>query len=123
MSEETIYIVEDDEAVRDALETVLRVHGHVVEGFADGEAFFAGADLGRAKCLVLDVNLAGTSGLEILARLRAQGSIVPAVMVSGRAAQEACAEAARLGARAFLEKPVAVKSLLAAIGRDEAALH
>lgn len=110
-----IYIVEDDDAVRDSFQAALSVYGYPVAGFASGEAFLAGADLSGAGCVVLDVNLPGMSGLEVLARIRGAGSLVLVVMVSGRATPEMKTQARRLGARSFFEKPTDIDELLAAI--------
>ena len=102
-----IYVVDDDEAVRDSLRLLLIAMGFPVEEFGCGEAFFARAAPDQGKCLILDMNLPGANGLEILARLRAEGSTLPVVMVSGCGDQTARRRAHELGAAAFLDKPVA----------------
>lgn len=110
-----IYVVDDDDAVRDSLRTLLTTFGFPVKDFASGQEFFARADRSEGKCLILDVNLPGESGLEVLARLRADGSTLPVVMLSGRAEASARRRARELGAAAFLDKPVAFDVLRATI--------
>ncbi len=102
-----IFLVDDDEAVRDSLRVVLTAFGFPVQDFASGREFFDRADQAQGKCLILDVNLPGESGLDVLARLKAGGSTLPVVMVSGRAEAAAKRRARELGAAAFLDKPVA----------------
>jgi len=112
-----IYIVDDDDAVRDSLRLLLIAMGFTVADFASGAAFFARAAPDQGKCLILDVNLPGSNGLEILAELRAAGSELPVVMVSGGGDAAVKRRAADLGAAAFLDKPVAfdlLRSTLAA---------
>ena len=110
-----IYVVDDDEAVRDSLRTLLTTFGFPVEDFASGQEFFERADRAAGKCLILDVNLPGESGLDVLARLKADGSTMPVVMVSGRSEASAKRRARELGAAAFLDKPVAFDVLRATI--------
>lgn len=121
-----IYIVDDDEAVRDSLRLLLIAMGFAVEDFCCGATFFERDAPEIGKCLILDVNLPGASGLDILARLRAEGSALPVVMVSGPGDAAARRRAFELGAAAFLDKPVAFdllqRTLAAALGRDAAAL-
>ena len=61
-----IYIVDDDEAVRDSLRLLLIAMGFAVEDFADADLFFARGAPHQGKCLILDVNLPGASGIEVL---------------------------------------------------------
>ncbi len=121
-----IYIVDDDEAVRDSLRLLLIAMGFAVEDYCCGATFFERGAPDLGKCLILDVNLPGASGLDILARLRAEGSALPVVMVSGAGDAAAKRRAFDLGAAAFLDKPVAFdvlrRALAAALGRDAAAL-
>jgi len=117
-----IYIVDDDEAVRDSLRLLLVAMGFAVEEFGCGATFFERGTPDQGKCLILDINLPGPSGLDILARLRAEGSALPVVMVSGCGDAAAKRRAFELGAAAFLDKPVAFEllrsTLAATLGRD-----
>jgi len=111
----TLYIVEDDEAVRTSLQTVLEIYGYAVVSFATGEEFLERADMSPSNRVILDVNLPGASGLTILKRLRDEGNSMPAVVVSGRASNEMRGQANQLGARAFFEKPIEIDDLLVII--------
>ena len=111
----TLYIVEDDEAVRNSLQTVLEIYGYTVVSFAAGEEFLERAEMKPSDCVILDVNLPGASGLAVLKRLRDDGNVMAAVVVSGRANNEMRAQAERLGARAFFEKPIEIDDLVAVI--------
>jgi two-component system response regulator FixJ len=117
-----IYIVDDDEAVRDSLRLLLGALGFAVADFACGAAFFARSAPDQGKCLILDVNLPGSSGLEVLAQLRAEGSALPVVMVSGGADAAMRRRALELGAAAFLDKPIAFDLLRSTLARALAGL-
>jgi two-component system response regulator FixJ len=112
-----IYIVDDDEAVRDSLRLLLIAMGFAVADFAHGAAFFARSAPDDGKCLILDVNLPGSSGLEVLTQLRASGSKLPVVMVSGAADAAMRRRALELGAAAFLDKPIAIDLLRSTLAR------
>ncbi len=112
-----IQIVEDDEAIRDSLKLLLEARGYSVETFGSGADFFGNGDPARSKCVILDVNLPGESGFDVLARLRKQGLSTPAIFVSGRATPATRAQAARAQAVAFFDKPVPPAELLGAIAK------
>jgi two-component system, LuxR family, response regulator FixJ len=106
-----IFIVDDDDAVRDSLRTLLETFGLPVQDFASTEAFLADAEVSMGTCVILDVNLPGAGGLELLERLRRERPSLPVVMISGRADAAARARAIELGAAAFLDKPIAFDTL------------
>jgi two-component system response regulator FixJ len=109
-----INIVEDDAAVRDSLALFLESQGFVVATFGSGrELFDAGSP--QCSCLILDINLPGETGFELLERLRRNGQRAPAIFMSGRAGPEARARAIRASAAAFFDKPVPPQELLAAV--------
>ena len=112
-----IYIVEDDDAVRDSLRLVLEGRGYGVAEFTNSESFFAHGRFTDAHCIVLDVNLPGESGLEILSRLRRDAIGTPVIVVSGRASDDMKDTARRLDAIAFFDKPVRSLDLLASISK------
>lgn len=100
-----IHVVEDDEAVRDALTLMLRVRGFRVRAHISAVAFLEalpGAELGL---IVTDVMMPAMSGVELLRRLRDQGVNWPAVVISGRSTPQMSAEALAQKATAVLEKP------------------
>ncbi|HTE42388.1 MAG TPA: response regulator, partial [Steroidobacteraceae bacterium] len=75
----TIFIVDDDSAVRDALKFLMRSVGHPVETFASAQEFLNGYSDDRAGCLVLDIRMPGMSGLELQQKLVEQRAIVPII--------------------------------------------
>ncbi|MFI5011156.1 MAG: response regulator transcription factor [Hyphomicrobiales bacterium] len=111
----TVYIVEDDEANRSSLREVLEIYGYSVVTFATGEDFLDRAEMSGRGCVILDVNLPGASGLEVLQRLRSRQVSIPAVIVSGRATADMRAQASRLEALAFFEKPIDIDELVVLI--------
>ncbi|MDQ0316698.1 response regulator transcription factor [Amorphus orientalis] len=110
-----VVLVEDDESVRESLGTILKLDGFRVAEFDSAEAFLAHARIEPGTVLVFDIDLPGISGLQALARLRAAGNRVPAIVVSGRATDEMRREAKRLDARAFLTKPIDLDRLMASL--------
>ena len=109
-----IHIVEDDAAVRDSLELFLESHGFDVETFGSGRELLDAAP-SRCSCLILDVNLPGETGFELLERLRRSGQRAPAIFMSGRPGPDTRTRATRANAVAFFDKPVPPKELLAAV--------
>jgi FixJ family two-component response regulator len=108
----TIYIVDDDEAIRTALQSIGALLEHRVMTFASAEAFLD-ANLGDTPgCLVLDVKMPGMSGLELQRRLADLGVRLPIVMISGHADVRIAVEAMTLGAVTLLEKPFGLDELL-----------
>ncbi len=101
----SIHIVDDDEAVRDSLQILLEAHGYGVRGYAGGADFLAAFQPGLRCCLVLDINMPGMSGIEILRAVRQRWPGLPVVMITGRAENLSEAEAIERGAHAVLEKP------------------
>ena len=79
----TIHVVDDDEAVRRSLAALLVSRGYGVMPFASGEQFLAEADLSRHGCVVLDLRMDGLSGLQVLQALRARGSPLGVLFLSG----------------------------------------
>src|SRR5665213_3487414 len=94
---------------------MLELHGYCVEEFEDGARFLARARFDDLLCIILDLNLPGESGLQILSRLRARANTTPAFIVTGRADASVRREAMRLDALALFEKPLPARDLLAAI--------
>jgi FixJ family two-component response regulator len=111
-------IVDDDPAVRRALARLVRAHGFRVRAFDSAEEFWAAGPL-DACLLIVDVDLPGASGLELVERLDLARHPLPVVLLSGRAETDAsfAAEAKRVGAVAALKKPVDADALVAVIAR------
>ena len=113
----TIYIVDDDRFVRDALRELLEADGRHVEDFGDCEAFLAAYRPGGESCLLIDAYLPGIDGIELLRQLKAAGHHLPAIMITGSSAVPMAVEAMKVGAIDFLEKPVRRAELFASIDR------
>ncbi len=105
-----VFVVEDDDEVRISTRTLLEALGYAVREFASGEELIACGDAATAGCIVLDYNLPGMSGLEMIRQLRAQKVQTPAILVSGNGRQLVQA-AARAGIAAVLRKPLSAEAL------------
>ena len=112
----TVYVVDDDEAVRDALAMVLRSAGYAVKTFESAAEFLTYPGGRRAGCLVLDVRMPGMSGLELQDRLITEGSPLPIVFLTGHGDVPMAVRALKRGAFDFIQKPVDDRQLLAAVG-------
>jgi RNA polymerase sigma factor (sigma-70 family) len=113
----TIFVVDDDEAVRRALTSAGALLGHPVQGFASAMEFLAAYDPTQPGCLVLDIKMPGMTGLELQRKLADDGNCLPIVMISGHADVRIAVEAMTLGAVTLLEKPFRLDELLAHIRR------
>jgi FixJ family two-component response regulator len=100
-----IFIVDDDPAALDLLSAVFRDEGFVVESFLDGNSFLAAAKERVPAGVLLDVNLPGTSGLEVLQELKAQTYPAPIFIISGQGDIPTAVTAIKSGALDFIEKP------------------
>ena len=112
----TVFIVEDDVSVRDALALLLGVHGYRTAIFADAKSFQRAynPDCGKA-CLLLDIRMPGMDGLTLQKRLLESGSDLPVIVMTGHGDIGSAREAFRAQAIDFLEKPLNHERLLAAI--------
>ena len=111
----TVFVVDDDAAVREATRDLLRENGYAVEIFADGDAFLR-ADRSEG-CLLVDARMPGMTGLELIERLRANGHALPTIMITGSGDVPMAVEAMKAGAVDFIEKPIGHVELLASIER------
>jgi len=110
-----VAIVDDDEAVRDALSMMLRAAGYAVDVHASAESFLAQMPGARLACAILDVRMPGVSGIELHERLAAQGSDLPVVFLTGHGDVAMAVRAMKRGAFDFLEKPVDDERLLSVV--------
>lgn len=111
----TIFIVEDDPSVRDALGLVLGLSGHAVAMYADAESFLNAYRPEWAGCILIDIRMPGMSGLALQARLGELGSRLPVIIMTGHGDVDSARQAFRADAVDFLEKPLDQARLLAAI--------
>lgn len=109
-----IYLVDDDDAVRDALALLLRSVGLRSQGFADPAAFLAAYEPHAIGCVVLDLRMPGIGGLEVLTRLQASSDL-PVILLTGHGNVAHCRRAFKQGACEFLQKPVDDDVLLEAV--------
>jgi FixJ family two-component response regulator len=107
-----VAVVEDDMDERVALGRVLRAGGFDVRSYASAEDYLT-SEVADPLCLLLDVQLVGMSGLDLLRELRKDGSILPVIVITGSGDIEAESEAEQLGCVAFLRKPFEGRALVA----------
>ncbi len=112
-----VYVVDDDDAVRDSLKVLIEAHGITVEDYASTAEFFRAVGPQRNGCLILDLHLPGTSGLDFLAAHRDLPQQLPVIMITGRSDAASRQRAERLGVLDYLDKPVREDVLLASIRR------
>lgn len=116
-AEPTVFVVDDDAAVRDSLQVLLKSVGISSEGYSTADEFLAGYDPKTPGCLVLDVRMPGMSGLELQRRLNEEKIVLPIIMVSGHGDIRMAVDAMHKGAIDFLEKPLREHVLLQRIGK------
>ncbi|HEV2549812.1 MAG TPA: chemotaxis protein CheB [Stellaceae bacterium] len=112
-----IFVVDDDRAVRQSLNDLLRENGRRVELYASAEAFLDAYRLGADGCLLVDAVMPGMSGFALLQRLKDKGCRLPAIMITGNGDVHMAVRAMRAGAVDFIEKPVGSDELLTSIDR------
>ncbi|WP_374495291.1 response regulator transcription factor [Zoogloea sp.] len=103
--EQIIYLVDDDEALRDSLAWLLESQGFKVAAYASAEDFLKAWRPEFNGCLLLDVRMPGMSGLELHERLRAQYSTLPVIFITGHGDVPMAVSALKKGAVDFIEKP------------------
>jgi two-component system response regulator TtrR len=101
----TVYIVDDDEAVRDSLRWLLEANSYRVRAYSSAEAFLAEYDEQQAGVLIVDVRMPGMSGLELQEQLIARKSPMPIVFITGHGDIPMAISTMKKGAVDFLEKP------------------
>lgn len=111
----TIYMIEDDPSVRDALSLLLGLRGYPVAMFADAESFLDAYQPAWRGCLLIDIRMPGMDGLTLQKRLLDIGCSIPAVVMTGHGNVESAREAFRAHAVDFLEKPIDHSKLMRAI--------
>jgi two-component system response regulator FixJ len=111
----TIYIVDDDAAVRRSLEGLLHSAGFATDSYASTNTFLAAAAKLSPGCILLNVRMPGLDGIELQARLRSSGITLPVVMMDGQADVRTAVRAIKGGAIDFIEKPFNDAALLRAI--------
>ncbi len=111
----TVYIVDDDEAVRDSVFDLLQACGWYAQAFGSAEAFLASYRRGERDCLVLDLHMPGVSGATLEERLRAQGDDIAVIVISAYREDPLVSRARAAGAACVLTKPFDTPLLLAEV--------
>lgn len=106
MSQPTVFIVDDDHAVRDSLALLLNLKGFTTQTFASGEEFLAACQPDWAGCLLLDVRMQGMTGLEVQQEILRRGINLPVIVITAHGDVATTRTALKSGAFDFLEKPV-----------------
>jgi two-component system, LuxR family, response regulator FixJ len=114
--EPTVFVIDDQKAVRDALGEMLSVFGFRVETYDSADAFLVGASP-RLGCIVADVRMPGIDGIELTRELARRKISLPVVLMSGHADVPMAVAAIKAGAEDFIEKPIDDVQLVAAINR------
>ena len=114
----TVFIVDDDPSVRDALSLLLGVRGYRTAMFASGEAFLQTWQASWSGCLLIDIRMSGMDGLGLQRELNARGCRIPVIIMSGHGDVSMARAAFKADAVDFLEKPFDDAKLIGAI--DEA---
>ncbi len=113
----TVFVVDDDQAVRDSLQWLIQSVGLRVETFSDALTFLDQADPSRPGCVVLDVRLPGISGLEVQEQLAERGLDWPIIVITGHGDVPMAVRAMKSGALDFIEKPFSDQVLLDQVQR------
>ena len=101
-----IFIVDDDDAVRDSLALLLGLRGYATRGFARGEEFLATIDRSASGCILLDLRLPGIDGLAVQTELAAREIPLPIIILTAHGDVATARAALKSGAFDFLEKPI-----------------
>jgi FixJ family two-component response regulator len=110
-----VYLIEDDESVRKALQRLLRSAGLDVRAFAGAEEFMQSGDLSQGACIVVDIQMPGLTGFDLQEGLLSKKIRVPTIVISAMDDAEIRERARKLGATAFFRKPVDGQALIDSI--------
>lgn len=117
MTDATVYVVDDDDDMRDSLRWLLKTVGLRVEAFATAEEYLRAPAPRGPGCLVLDVRMPGTSGLDLFEELARRGGDMPVIFITAFADVPMAIRAMKSGAAEFVEKPFNRQTLLDKIQR------
>lgn len=110
--QQTVYVVEDDEAVRDSLELLLKSDGKAVATYPSATDFLGDYSEDMAGCIVLDIRMPGMDGMELQKKLNARHSLLPIIFVTGHGDVPLAVDAMKEGAADFIQKPYREEALL-----------
>ncbi|HXV26043.1 MAG TPA: response regulator FixJ [Alphaproteobacteria bacterium] len=112
MTERVVFVVDDDDAVRDSLSLLLEAAGHRVETFESAARLLATLTPDRQGCVIADVRMPGMDGLELQQQLLARNIRLPVIIITGHGDVPIAVRAMKAGAIDFLEKPFADEAIL-----------
>jgi len=113
--EPIIYVIDDDDAVRQSLEFLLKTAGITVRSFESGKAFLEELPEIRSGCIVTDVRMPEITGIDVLRHVKETNPDLPVIVITGHGDISLAVEAMKIGAVDFLEKPFDDDLLLAAV--------
>ncbi len=113
----TVYVVDDDEAVRDSLQWLLEGQDYRVRTFESAEAFLSRYEAREVACLIADIRMDGMSGMELQDRLLERQSPLPIVFITGHGDVPMAVESMKKGALDFIQKPFDEAQLLGLVER------
>lgn len=116
--EKIVFVVDDDDKVRESLVRLLSSAGYVATGFSSADRFFSTPLPASPCCLILDMKMPGSSGFDVVKKLEAKGDAIPVIFISGYGTIPDTVQAMKAGAREFFTKPIRSDQLLNAV--DEA---
>lgn len=108
----TVAIVDDDEAILDAVQLVLEEQHWDIQTYTTGEEFLADLDIRKPKCVILDPHLAGLSGAEVARSVAETDDCIPIVGLTAQPGSPLTSEVVDAGARVMLTKPVTSEELV-----------
>jgi FixJ family two-component response regulator len=115
--ETVVFVVDDDQEMRDSLSDLFGAVGRRVVTFSSSEAFLQSFDSTEPSCLVLDVRMPGMDGIELLREMRSRSLSVPTVVITAYGDVPMAVDALKLGASDFIQKPYRAQSLLGSVAR------
>ena len=113
----TVYVVDDDEAVRDSLQWLLEGKDYRVRCFDSAETFLSRYDPREVACLIVDIRMGGMTGLELQDRLIERNSPLPIVFITGHGDVPMAVDTMKKGALDFIQKPFNEEALIALVER------
>ena len=117
MPDPVVYVIDDDDAVRDSIALLLSSFGHRVRAYANAQEFLSDIDEGAGGCVVTDIRMPGASGIDLLAHLKEKHHSLPVILITGHGDIPLAVQAMKLGASDFLEKPFQEDQLPDAVAR------
>lgn len=108
----TVFIVDDDEAMRDSLNCLFEAAHHPCKTFVSAHAFLESRDQHQQGCILLDIRMPGMSGMELLEYLKAQDVQLPIIVITGHGDVPLAVRAMKQGAFDFIQKPFTTQDLL-----------